>query len=461
MLRTLISSLMLIWLVLPAQASAQCDGLDCLLCEGLADDIEYAEGSMKSLKRIAPGKDHWLFRSDVDLSNEFGIPSEFLADYRRLIQKFNEYGTEVVFIVQPTRGLMHRDKIREDKRYGFNYQSAYTNLQVLLSQLEDGGAHVPNILPLVESPPEQEYFFRRDHHWTPSGARETAMVAARKIKTLPAYHAIANKEFVTEKASVISKDGTMNRGLREICGNNYGFQYVQGYQTVPAADGADALFGDTEEVEILLVGTSNSAARDDEYKNYNFEGFLKDELQRDILNYALPGSGQDGSMLQYLLSEDYSPEAPPKLVIWELPASYRLDDQKIYRQLIPAIEGGCGFSDNVQGHNKITVPKMKEGQRLEVYSNAGADQKNLSNFGGYLDIKFSDLAIKDFYVITYFDNGQRDKVWFRRAGIVDGGQYYLELPRDTAFRNANLLSVFIEPTDPIKKESTLEVSVCQ
>jgi alginate biosynthesis protein AlgX len=461
MLRSVFSSLLLIGLLLPLQVHAQCDELECLLCEGLADDSHYAEGAMKSIKHLAPGKDHWIFRSDFDLSNDFGIPLEFVADYRRLIRQFNDYDMEIVFVVQPTRGLMHRDKIREDKRYGFDYPTAYANLQHFLTQLADGGAHVPNILPLVENPPEEEYFFRRDHHWTPSGSHATAGIAAEMIRRLSAYHQIADRAFTTEKTTVLVKDGTLNRGLEHICGNSYGFQYVQGYQTIPDSDGAESLFGDVEEPEILLVGTSNSASRDDEYKNYNFEGYLKDALRRDVLNYALPGSGQEGSMLQYLLSEDYSPENPPKIIIWELPASYRLDDEIIYRQLIPAIEGGCDFSDDIAGRNKVTVPVMEKSQRLEVYSNTGADRKKLNDFDGYLDLRFSDLGIKDFYVITYFDNGQRDKVWFRRSSVIDGGQYYLEIAQKAPFAEANLLSVFIESSEPIDSESTLEVSVCR
>ncbi|QCF26018.1 alginate O-acetyltransferase AlgX-related protein [Hydrocarboniclastica marina] len=461
MLRPVLASLIMTWLFAPLDAHARCDQLECLLCPELTDDSHYAEGVMKSLRQLAPGADHWIFRSDFDLSNEFGIPAEFVKDYQRLIRKFNEYGTEVVFVVQPTRGMMHRDKIREDRRYGFDYPTAFSNLRQFLTQLADGGAHVANILPLVETPPEQDYFFRRDHHWTPAGSRETALIAGNVIRAIPAYHEIAVKKFITEKSTVIAKDGTMNRGLKHICGNNYGFQYVQGFQTVPESGGAEALFGDTEEPEIVLVGTSNSAARDDEYKNYNFDGFLKDGLERDILNYALPGSGQEGSVLQYLLSEDYSPEEAPKILVWELPASYRLDDELIYRQLIPAIEGGCEFSDDIAGRVSQTVPALAKGQRLEIYANSGAGRKSLVNYDGYLDLRFTDPGIKDFYVITYFDNGKRDKVWFRRSGVIDGGQYYLEVSRKPAFRNANLLSVFIEPSEPLTSDSTLEVTLCR
>ena len=83
---------------------------------------------------------------------------------------FHARGTQVVIAVQPTRGIMHRDKVPRGQRHGFDFTTARRNLASFLDQLRAGGAVVPDILPLVDSPPEQDYFFRRDHHWTPAGA---------------------------------------------------------------------------------------------------------------------------------------------------------------------------------------------------------------------------------------------------------------------------------------------------
>ncbi|MNP47081.1 hypothetical protein D3C76_1411190 [compost metagenome] len=63
-------------------------------------------------------------------------------------------------------------------------------------------------------------------------------------------------------------------------------------------------------------------------------------------------------------------------------------------------------------------------------------------------------------MIVYYDNGARDKVWFRREAVVTGGQYYLELSRAKAFAGANLLSVFMEPTKPGTAATQVETRVC-
>ncbi len=444
----------------PALASEpqHCE-LDCLLCPGLADPSHYGEGIMKSMKYIAPGDDTWLFRSEVDLSNDFGIPPAMRGEFKRLMDAFHAKGTEVVIAVQPTRGIMHRDKVRADSAYGFDFSKARRNLAAFLEQLRAGGAVVPDILPLVDQPPQQDYFFRRDHHWTPHGAQVTAKLVADSIQRQAFYTGLTKKTYRTEPGVMVPKDGTMSRALKKICGNNYGFQYARGFQTVPAGDDLGALFDEESTQEVVLVGTSNSASRDDDTKNYNFDGYLKEYLSVDILNVALPGAGQEGALLNYLQSADYSPDTPPKMIIWELPASFHLEDPLLYRQLQPAIRGGCAKAQ-VAAKRSSELPKLQAGQRQELLSNAGANRLDLRGKPGFIDLKLSDKNLKDFYLIVYYDNGQRDKVWYRREAIVEGGQYYLELSRDKVFADANLMSVFFEPSEPLENPSSAELQLC-
>jgi len=442
----------------PAEKKEECTDLQCLICPGLSSPAEYAEGNMKLLKQIVPGRDRWLFRSEVDLTNDFGIPAAMQPEFARLMRAFASHGTQVAMAIQPTRGLMHRAQLLPGQTHGFDYQLASGNLSRFLQQMRDAGAIVPDIMSLVEQPPK-DFFFRRDHHWTPVGAQTTAKVTADAIRQHPVYAQLPRKGYTTEQSLTLYKDGTLNLGLSTICGNHFGYQFVPGYQTVPESNDAAQLFEEQPDPEIVLVGTSNSAAREDETKQFNFDGFLKDYLGSDLINYALPGAGQDGSLLEYLLSTNYNPDKAPKLIVWELPANYRLDGELTYRQLIPAVNGGCKASENVL-EGKIERPSMALNDRLELLSNAGEGRKALKGLEAVLDIRISDPNIKNFYIIAYYDNGARDKVWFRREAIVTGGQYYLELSRAAEFRDANLLSVFLEPTQVVEQPFQVETKLC-
>ncbi len=449
--------------LLGAQAKAAeparpgCENLECMVCPALAEPQHYAEGRMKLMRQIVPGKERWLFRSMVDLTNDFGIPAPMRPEFARLMDAFHRQGIQVAMAIQPTRGLMHRDKLYTDQLHGFDYERASHNLDSYLRQLRQGGAVVAPMMQLVHQPPQGEYFFRRDHHWTPAGAEATARLMAEEIRRQPFYDSLTRKRYSTEPGVMVPKDGTLNLALSYICGNNYGFQYVRGYQTVPVADSSDALFDEAPDPEVILVGDSNAAAREDESKQFNFDGYLKQYLEADVLNYALPGVGEDGSLLEYLLSADYKPEAPPKLIVWELPANYRLDSPLMYRQLVPAIHGGCKASREILG-TKLQRPPLKVGERIELLSNAGSARQAVSK--GFLDIRLSDRSVKDFYLIVYYDNGARDKVWFRREAAVSGGQYYLELSKAPEFAGANLLSVFLEPTKAGTAATDVETRLC-
>ncbi len=441
-------------------AKDDCDGLECLICSAVTDPAQYEGRGMKLMSFIAPGDDRWLFRSSVDLVNDFGIPPAMQPEFARLMKTFAAKGTHVAIAVQPTRGLMHHDKVRPDRAYGFDYIKASSNLRKLQQQLKAGGAIVPDMLQVVQNPPQQEYFFRRDSHWTPSGAEATARALADEVMRQPFYKTLTTKAYRTEPGVTIPKNGILDMALARICNNTFGYQFVKNYRTVPDATDASGLFDEAPDPEVVLVGTSNSAAREDETRQYNFDGYLKEYMSVDILNFALPGAGQDGALLEYLLSGSYSPDKAPKLVLWELPANYTLDSPYLYRQLIPAINGGCSKAETLVS-NTLERPSLKVNDRIELFSNAGDNRQDLRNAKAFIDLKISDKSVKDFYLITYYDNGARDKVWMRRQAAVTGGQYYLELSPSADYKDANLLSVFLETTAPLDSATTLEAKLCR
>ena len=434
--------------------------LDCLICAAVKDPAQYQEGAMKVMKYIVPGRENWLFRSEFDLANEFGMPLEMEPRFAALMKALKDRGTDVVIVLQPTRGLMHRDQVRTEWAEGFDFAKAYASYRQYAAQLRRLGAIVPDLTPLIESP-SANYFFRRDHHWTPVGARLTAEIVADAIRSLPVYADLPTKAYRTEPSVIVPKDGTMNTALRRVCGNNFSFQYVQGYQTIPESLGEDALFGDDPVPEVVLVGTSNSAARDDERKNFNFDGALKDLLDVDLLNYALPGAGQDGALIQYLNSTDFDPQHPPRLLVWELPVSFQLETELTYRQLIPAVEGGCRTDEDLVLQREQHLPALKKGERIEILANTGQQRQQITGTSHFLELNFSNPNVKDFYLISYYDNGLRDKVWFRREAIVEGYRYLLALSEAPQLAKANLLSVFLETSEDLKDPLDLKVKLCR
>ena len=273
---------------------------------------------------------------------------------------------ELVVVYQPTRGLVNRNKLNPAEKASFDFDKALRNYKTMLGRFAQMGYVVPDLSPLTneslpDTLPAHDFYFRGDQHWTPYGAQRTAKIVAEKVKQLPAFADIPKREFETHKSGRMGKTGTLHNMAGQLCGTSYAIQYMDQFTTEPKGEAGDGdLFSDSGNPEITLVGTSHSG------KNYNFAGFLEEAIGADILNVAFPGGGLEGSMLQYLGSEEFQTK-PPKILIWEFSPLYRLDQETIYRQMMALLDNGCEGKDaQMTGqHHAETGQKRIDGQQQE------------------------------------------------------------------------------------------------
>lgn len=85
---------------------------------------------------------------------------------------------------------------------------------------------------------------------------------------------------------------------------------------------ADSLFGD-ESLSLALVGTSYTRIDD-----WNFIGFLKQALQRDLISVALEARGPFQSMDEFLASPAAA-SSDLQTIIWEFPLRTLLAQRQI------------------------------------------------------------------------------------------------------------------------------------
>ncbi len=429
------------------------------VCNALADPQLYADGAMASMRQLIAGKEFWFFRTEVDLQQRFPLSSLAKSAFAQLVAALAERDVQLVVMLQPTRGLMHADELVQPWRGSYplaEVRRAYwRKAQAMMQQ----GAMVADMDPVLRSADEGEYFFRRDHHWTPFGADVSARQVAQVMLADPRIQRIPEVAFETHEGILLRKMGTLNVAVASVCGNGYGFQWVRGYDTVPSegADSADALFGDASEPQIALIGTSNSDNRDERYKNYNFHGFLQQYLSRDVVNFAMTGGGAMGALQEFLYSPAYQ-EEQFRYLVWELPVNFDLEEPEVWREVLPAAAGGCR-DRSAYATGAVTLPVSERDQRVEVLANAGERRRQTAGRGSMtLDVTFSDSAFRHFYVLAYYDDGQREKVRIRRPARLDTGRFTLRL--DPPSQDANLLSVLLELEQPVTTALTVEATLC-
>ena len=427
----------------------------CDLCPAAADASSYNTSYLEIFEILEQGKDGWLYRSNKDFMEAFDPGEEGYDGLKAITRDLLSLGVRLVLVKPPTRGLTHPENIEGNT--SFNWDKARSNYLAMHERFRSIGIITPDMSDLLPYKNEGEFFFRRDHHWTPFGARETAMRAAEAIRKLPEYHLIDPVTFRTITDGLIEKDGTLQRAASRICGFDYPNQYVPRFgaeQVMTEADTDDAaLFGDESFPEIVLVGTSNSKGETD----YNFAGFLRDALDRDVLNEAMAGGSYDGALMQYLLSEEFRSN-PPRILVWEVPAYERLTNSRFYRQVKPMVTNGC-LTREVQ----LEETKQLNPGRNELMFNGGGEIAPLKSGQLILDLQFDNPSVKSADLTIWYLSGKREKIQLkipRRAN--SNGRFMVELNNDETYFDQTYLGtdITISGKDPGATPTAVKAMLC-
>jgi len=420
----------------------------CNLCPQAANRSAYTTKFLQSFTTLVQGRDGWLFRSDDDLRTSFGPDAEGTAYLKRFRDALKARGVELVMVYQPSRGIMHADKLAEASRKQFNPAAARSGYAQALQRFRALGITVPNLERLVqEGGGANSYFFRGDHHWTPEGSERTAAVTAEAIRGLKAFSGIPKKTFTTERTGIWSKRGTMQKAATQLCGHGYADQYAPRFVT--AAEGGGDLFADEGAPQVTLVGTSNSD------NAYNFAGFLSQALGVEVLNESVAGGGHEGALLQYLPGDAFQ-KSPPKILVWELETYHNLSKAMFYRQVIPLVRNGC------EGRRPLLSRSVPlKSQATEALFNGGGSVQQLKSRAHLVDVRFSDPGVKQFKAIVWYTNGSKETISIEHSDYIDtNGRFVVELRSDGEWGERTFLSMDVVRPEGVKSGATVASQIC-
>lgn len=289
-----------------------------LLCPALERKENYK--NWQSYRYLVEGRDGWVFRTLADFKSVFKTNHKSDGQLQAFNNALKDRGVHLVIAMLPTRGMMHGDQIYRDDFNRLKAMEAYKALALHIRTLGLSVAEVDHFdIP--------GYFYKRDHHWTPVGALDmagrVAAIAKESGDRLPYI------KFTTEAQGTIEHKGTFTKVSEEVCKAPLPPEKTPKYIT---SGGPDDLLGDMPEPRAVLVGTSNSV---NDAAHANFEGFLKQSLNADVLNFSVSGGGADEAMLKYLVSDNFR-NHPPVLLIWEFPVYQDFDNSMFLDKAIAA-----------------------------------------------------------------------------------------------------------------------------
>lgn len=168
-------------------------------------------------------------------------------------------------------------------------------------------------------------FFATDTHWTPHGAEVVAKAvgAAGAVAAGDLIYTVVDTAPKTLTGDLVSYVSTAT--LAPHIGLS---PEIVTTATQTAVDAEADIFGAAAQ-DIVLVGTSYSANPD-----WGFADALMRTLARDVVSVAEEGLGPLQPMQRYLAGTAYR-DAPPQVVIWEIPIRY-LTDPDIWPAVMPS-----------------------------------------------------------------------------------------------------------------------------
>ena len=400
----------------------------CVLFAGPAAAYECAqlqdgEQPTEEYGRIVQGNDGWFFRTAADLTWRFYLGAEAQDYIRRLHTTLDEKGTRLVFAMVPPRGLVEYEHVPDSAAYKpiLTPSEGRELYDDFLKRVAATGAHAPNLLASA-SDLSVPFFFKRDHHWTPDGARQTAIAVARELRADDTLAGLDSFQIETQSTAAQELKGGMARVISRFCSDVIPAETFTAYETAQQASNAEdlGLFDDPSDgAEIVLLGTSFSDVR-----IFNFDGFLSEELGVTVANHAISGGGFANSPISYFSSKVFA-EAPPDAIVWELPVYYDVSGSLLeFRQILAAAIGACAPDDAVAAASgDITEP-------LEAKIDPA---QQVSGIGSYVYVSLDDATQTAVQIDVAYEDGDFESVPIDRSGRFDHeGKFFLEFSPDIA-----------------------------
>lgn len=392
---------------------------------------------------LTPGNNGYLLYAGDFSPNNFAIDGR-TQYYGQLDQALKSKGVQLIVSPLPSRTIVYPEMLDKNQPLQSAYSTdvARENYRASLGRMWNSQISTIDLLRAALERRQMDdtkiLYFMRDYHWTSEGAKLYAQTIAREIMKFDAYKSLKKEKFINTYDHSENAESRLAYLLQTVCGTKTPPEKINVYETT--REGGNLLGDDT--YPVVMVGSSYSAEA-----KYNFEGFLKEALDSNVLNAAVSGGGYNASLEAYLLSKEYATEKP-KFLIWEFAASMTPWDQTALREIIPSVYGDCAPSEAIL-ENKTSLQGP-----TSILRNTAAKVDTNKDF---VSLKFADKTLLNFDLNLKFDDGKQETVKISRSErIQNEGQFYLKLANEF---KGNLSEVTVIPNK--KTQSEISAKICR
>ncbi|CTQ56358.1 hypothetical protein LP7551_04918 [Roseibium album] len=377
--------------------------------------------------KLYQGHDGWFFR-ERDLENLFEISEESLKALQSVNQALAYHDIHLVLVPMIPRGIVGRDKIPNggllsDMLYDAEFSG--TQFSAFIESFKEAGIDAIDINGILEQNPEFDrasYTFSGDVHWKPAGARLVARAVADKVVQIePELGSLAEYETSATGEEVLIRFN-LTKSLNELCEDRIPPESIETFATKRKLDSLDALFDSDDNSDgrelLHIVGTSFS----DEALHFNFAGFVREFLQREVSNFAVSGGGLTESIYSWSQKKT-GLEKRPRILLWEYSdlREIQKDLDFVKDVIVPSIFGACA------GELEVASGDFAEGARFSF----GLPQTGGLARDHYLHLSFSNAALTGFRITYQYADGSEERVVFSNPKRVSGlNKLYQNFPEN-------------------------------
>lgn len=400
-------------------------------CADLLNTDALPKKYAKSAPIYSDAESGWIFTKD-QLKDRYDMKSTSQELVQAIVDEFAKRDVPLAIMIAPPRpvvaGQEQLDAAMGNESY--DVEAARASFDKLIEELSQTGAIVPNLSDLALADPSirEDFYFRRDTHWTTVGAAVSAIELAELVNTrapdlFPNDGAFGAVDLVP--SNTIEEEGSLAKIVSTVCGTSQDVETATSFDLTRGG----GLLGDAQNgPSIALVGSSFS----DRYKRdyYRFGDALARAFDANIENYSVSGGGPIGAIEAYVLSGALDRREHP-LVIWELPYTESFNSSSFLRQLLGALQRSAA-TQNVAEFDSST----------DVVSINVEDGAGLTG----VEIVSADLGNQRFRLEVHFDNGSKSKISLNRRSAVPASMRNASLFSNLKFfGNRNPVEIVITP----------------
>jgi hypothetical protein len=393
-------------------------------CEGLEEKSPYTAFGT----RMYQGHDGWFFRQG-DFETLFELPPETLELLSRVSDVLDYHGVHLILLPMLPRAIAGSEFVPNSGMLSdiiYDPNLAAQQFDSLFESIRQKGVDAVNINTVLKADASFDkgtYYFKRDIHWTPEGARLVAAAVAEHINGQQKnVKKVVEFETTEEPATQLHK-ANFNGILNELCQSKIPPEEVRIFDTKQKVDSLDDLLGDQGDdvgEPVHVVGSSYT----DDVTAYNFDGFLRQFLRQNVGGFSVSGGGVDESIYAWAQNPSGLGKKP-KFLVWEFPdlVDLRKLTRSMNEAIVPAIMGDCA--------NNLKVAELAFGEDDTFELDLPGLKGNAADY--YLRYELDHKALTRFQLKYTYGDGSHKTVPFENPSRVSGlTKIYQTLPDGTA-----------------------------